>query len=66
MSEEYWEMYHNNPRFHAYVDAYCKSRGLGIFEALGHKTVKEVAKYYKDEDADIIPEPAAMGSCDTN
>ena len=54
MNDEYWEQYHNDPRFHAYVDTYCKSRGKGIFEALDHITVKEVAKYYKDKDKDVI------------
>ena len=64
MNDEYWEQYNNDPEFHAYVDAYCKSRGKGIFEALGHITVHETAKYYREKSRDKIIEPAAPGSCD--
>lgn len=62
---ELYDQYHNNQNFKDYVDAYCKSRGLGTFEALGHITVKEVAKYYKTKNADIIPAPGQQASCDT-
>lgn len=65
MNDEYWKLYHNNSEFHAYVDSYCKSRNKGIFEALNHITVKEVAKYYKTKNADIIPAPGQQASCDT-
>ena len=65
MNDEYCELYHNNPEFHAYVDSYCKSRGKGIFEALNHITVKEVAKYYRDKSKDVIEPARQQTSCDT-
>ena len=65
MNEEMYEYYHTNKEFKEYVDSYCKHRGLGIFEALGHITVKEVAKYYRTKNADIIPAPGQQASCDT-
>ena len=61
MNEEMYEYYHTNKEFKEYVDSYCKHRGLGIFEALGHITIKEVAKYYKTKNADIIPAPGQIG-----
>lgn len=65
MNEEIYDQYITDPNFKNYVDAYCKSRGLGTFEAFGHITVKEVARYYKTKDADKIPEPGQQASCDT-
>lgn len=46
MNEEIYEFYKSNPEFKKYVDSYCRSRQVGIFEALRHKTIREVAKYY--------------------
>lgn len=51
--------YETNASFRAYVDAYCKSRGLTKKEALEHTTVKETAKYYQDKTKDII-EPSGQ------
>lgn len=65
MNEEMYEYYHTNKEFKEYVDSYCKHRGLGIFEALGHITIKEVAKYYRTKNADVIPAPGQQASCDT-
>ena len=65
MNEEMYEYYHTNKEFKEYVDSYCKHRGLGIFEALGHITIKEVAKYYRTKNADVIPAPEQQASCDT-
>ena len=64
LNDEYWELYHNNSEFRAYVDAYCKSRNKDIFEALNHITVKEVAKYYKDKFKDVIEPARQQASCD--
>lgn len=65
MNEEIYEQYTKDKEFKAYVKAYCKARNLGLFEALTHKTIKEVAKYYKTKNADVIPAPGQQASCDT-
>lgn len=65
MNEEMYEYYHTNKEFKEYVDSYCKHRGLGIFEALGHITIKEVAKYYRDKSKDVIEPARQQASCDT-
>ena len=64
LNDEYWELYHNNSEFHTYVDTYCRSRGKGLFEALDHITVTEVAKYYKDKFKAVIEPARQQASCD--
>ena len=64
MNEEMYEYYHQNKEFREYVDSYCKHRNKGLFEALGHITVKEVAKYYKTKNADVILAQEQQASCD--
>lgn len=46
------------------MKAYCKARNLGLFEALTHKTIKEVAKYYRDKSKDVIEPARQQASCD--
>lgn len=64
MNEEIYEQYTKDEEFKAYVKAYCKARNLGLFEALTHKTIKEVAKYYRDKSKDIIEPARQQASCD--
>lgn len=59
MKEELYTQYKNDKDYAAYVDRYCKSRNLGLFEALAHRTVSEVAEYYKTAKKDKI-EPAGQ------
>lgn len=59
MTDELYDQYKNDKNFKTYVEAYCRSRGLGPFEALSHITVREVAGYYKIKDKDVI-EPAGQ------
>lgn len=54
MTDELYDQYKNDKSFKTYVETYCRSRGLGPFEALSHITVKEVAKYYRNKDRDVI------------
>ena len=64
MNEAIYEQYTKDEKFKAYVKAYCKARNLGLFEALAHITIKEVAKYYKDKSKDIIEPARQQASCD--
>lgn len=59
MHDEIYDLYRNNKDFKHYVDTYCADRSVGIFEALAHITVKEVAAYYEDKAKGII-EPAGQ------
>jgi hypothetical protein len=47
MSEEMYELYKNDPDFKRYVDAFCKPRGLSIFEAFLFRIIIEYADYLK-------------------
>ena len=42
-------VYDSNDEFKAYVDNYARSRQILVLEALTHKTVEEVAKYYLEK-----------------
>lgn len=61
MTNDLYDQYIDDKNFKAYVETYCKSRGLGPFEALRHIIVKEVARYYRDKDKDVI-EPKGAGT----
>jgi len=52
MKDEIYDLYKNNPEFKEYVNRYAKSHDLGIFEALAHITIEEVADYYKEKSPD--------------
>ena len=64
MNDEIYDFYQHNADFKEYVEAYCKSRDLGLFEALAHIQVKNVAQYYKTKNADKVDEPIQLPTCD--
>ena len=39
-------VYKTNDDFKEYVDRYAHERGILVTEALSHKTIEEVARYY--------------------
>ena len=43
-------IYNSNDEFKEYVERYARQRHLLVTEALTHKTVEEVAKYYLDKE----------------
>ena len=46
-NEWIYNFYKENPDFHEYVDKFCKSKGLGIFEAFEMEIIKNVALSYQ-------------------
>lgn len=65
MKDEIYDLYKKDSDFKHYVDTYCADRSIGIFEALAHITVREVAKYYEEKTNDVI-EPARQQAGGTN
>lgn len=61
--DKIYEMYKEDSDFREYVGKYCHDRSVGIFEALAHITVHEVAKYYKTAKKDLI-KPEEHKICD--
>ena len=47
MHEWAYDLYKSDPDFKEYVDKYCATRHVGIFEALMHKMVLIVGEFYK-------------------
>ena len=47
-NEWIYDFYKENPDFREYVDKFCKSKGLGIFEAFEMEIIKNVALSYKN------------------
>ena len=47
MTDEIYDLYKNDPDFSRYVNAFCRAKGLGIFEALEFMVVKEYAAWLK-------------------
>lgn len=47
MSEEIYEQYKTDPDLHEYVDKFVKAQGIGVFEALELRIVKEYAAWLK-------------------
>lgn len=47
MNEVYYDLYKSNNNFRMYVDAFCKARCLGLFEALAYSMVHSVGDYYR-------------------
>lgn len=41
-----------NANFRRYIDMYCKTRNVSVDEALQHQIVKNVGKYYAEEDTE--------------
>lgn len=63
-NDEIYELYRKDADFKHYVESYCAERSVGIFEALAHITVKEVAAYYEDKAKDDIEPARQQASCD--
>lgn len=53
MDDWLYDYYHSNKNFHEYVEAYCKSRGKGIFEAFRDAMVVNVAKDYMEREKGV-------------
>lgn len=51
--DEIYERYKTDGDFKEYVDKYCRSRCVGIFEALAHITIHQVAMYYTEAKKDL-------------
>lgn len=47
------ETYKEDDDFRRYVDKYCKSKNVQVDMALQHKTVREVGRYYAEENIRI-------------
>ncbi len=47
------ETYKEDDDFRRYVDKYCKSKNVQVDVALQHKTVREVGRYYAEENMRI-------------
>lgn len=43
------ELYENNKDFKRYVDLYCRRYDLSVEDALKHKVVQDVGRYYQEE-----------------
>lgn len=47
MNEELYDLYKRDIDFKHYVDAFCQSHGLGLFEALDIKLLQLYGEYIK-------------------
>jgi len=54
MNEDEYELYKTDPDFKRFVDRFRRFKGLGVFEALATKIVKEVGEEYKRQKRDIV------------
>lgn len=54
MTDELYNLYKSNADFAEYVDKWCKSRGLSIFEVFRIKIVQEYATWLVSHRKDVI------------
>lgn len=48
MTDELYDLYKRDSDFQHYVDAWCKARSIGIFEAFQLNILQEYGKYIKE------------------
>ena len=48
MSDELYDLYKRDPAFKHYVDAWCQTHNLSIFEAFTRNILREYAKWLKE------------------